>query len=64
MPKTVKPSMTNSVPVIPELSRMRTEATSVPLHVKQKELKKQLNWQCGRLPEKPSVARAKLLLIQ
>jgi hypothetical protein len=43
---------------------MRTQATSLPLHAKQKELKKQLNWQCGRLPRKPRVAKANLLLIQ
>jgi len=27
-------------------------------------LKKELNWQCGRLPAKPSVAKANFLLIQ
>jgi hypothetical protein len=33
-----KPSMTNSVPGIPELSRMRTETTSLePLHAKRKK---------------------------
>jgi hypothetical protein len=44
---------------------MRTEATRLePLHAMQKQLKKELNWQCGRLPGKPSVAKANLLLIQ